>query len=383
MSTDTTRPPSLLDLDDHALEQIVAELGSPSYRAGQIRRAVYRRFALDFAEMTDLPQALRTQLSQRLRVGPAAVVGQQTSGDGSTTKLLLRLDDGELIETVLMRYDPFGKRRPRQTVCVSTQAGCAMGCTFCATGAQGFRRQLSAGEILLQVLTIARIAAGEAVADSDSLADESAAAADGSAGPSGLTNVVFMGMGEPLANYEATSAALTRLSDPEAFAMSPRRITVSTVGLVPGMRRLAADHPQVNLAISLHASDEALRNALVPVPSASLAAIVATAREHVRRTGRRVSLEYVLLAGINDAPSQASDLARLLRGLNGHVNLIPINPSPGVVGARPSRSAVLQFQAALETGGISTTVRVEKGRDIAAACGQLRGDRAPAAKAGS
>jgi 23S rRNA (adenine2503-C2)-methyltransferase len=158
--------------------------------------------------------------------------------------------------------------------------------------------------------------------------------------------------------------------------MSPRRITVSTVGLVPGMRRLAADHPQVNLAISLHASDEALRNALVPVPSASLAAIVATAREHVRRTGRRVSLEYVLLAGINDAPSQASDLARLLRGLNGHVNLIPINPSPGVVGARPSRSAVLQFQAALETGGISTTVRVEKGRDIAAACGQLRGDRA-------
>ena len=184
-----------------------------------------------------------------------------------------------------------------------------------------------------------------------------------------------MGMGEPLANYDATHEALRRLSDAEGFGMSPRRITVSTVGLVAGIRRLAADHPQVNLAISLHAADEDLRRRLVPVPSASLEAIVTATRAHVAATGRRVSIEYVLLAGVNDAAAQARRLAQRLRGLNCHVNLIPINASAGVVGERPSRSAVLRFQAALEAGGIRTTVRVEKGRDIAAACGQLRGDR--------
>ena len=355
--------PALLDLADGELEAIVAELGAPAYRARQIREAVYGRGALDFDEMPALPAALRRELATRLRVGPATVVSEHTSDDGSTSKLLLRLDDGELIETVLMRYDPFGKRRARKTVCVSTQAGCAMGCTFCATGAQGFRRQLSVGEILLQVLTVARIASQDAAEP----------ALDGSS--RALTNVVFMGMGEPLANYEATSAALRRLTDPDGFGMSPRRITVSTVGLPPGMRRLAADHPQVNLAVSLHAPEEALRRELVPVPSASLASIIGAAHAHVRATGRRVSLEYVLLAGVNDAPGQATALARLVRGLNCHVNLIPINPSPGVVGERPSRSAVLQFQAALEAGGVATTVRVEKGREIAAACGQLRGDR--------
>jgi 23S rRNA (adenine2503-C2)-methyltransferase len=352
----TDARPSLLDLTADGLAEVVGELGEPDYRARQVGQGVYRRFATDFEEMTELPRALRSRLAKRLRVGAAAITGEQTSADASTTKLLLRLDDGELIETVLMRYDPFGQRRARRTVCISTQAGCAMGCTFCATGAQGFRRQLSAGEILSQVLTMARVAASEG---------------DGA----GLTNVVFMGMGEPLANYAATAAALSRLTAADGFAMSPRRITVSTVGLPPGMRRLAADHPQVNLAISLHAADEALRRDLVPVPSASLGAIVAAARAHVAATGRRVSVEYVLLAGVNDAPTQAGQLARLLRGLNCHVNLIPINPSPGVLGERPSRSAVLRFQARLTAAGIAATVRTEKGRDIAAACGQLRGDR--------
>ena len=352
--------PSLLDLPAGELAAIVTELGSPAYRARQVAQAVYKRFALDFDEMTDLPLDLRSRLSERLRVGAATSVGEQTSADGSTTKLLLRMDDGELIETVLMRYDPFGKRRARRTVCVSTQAGCAMACTFCATGAQGFRRQLSAGEILAQVLTIGRIASQDAGGDAGA----------------GLTNVVFMGMGEPLANYAATHAALSRLTDADGFGMSPRRITVSTVGLTPGIHRLAADHPRVNLAVSLHAPDEALRRELVPVPSASLGAIVEAARAHVATTGRRVSVEYVLLAGVNDSAAQAAQLARLLRGLNCHVNLIPINPSPGVIGERPSQSAVLRFEARLTSAGVAATVRAEKGRDIAAACGQLRGDRA-------
>ena len=351
--------PALLDLDAQALEEIVLDLGAPAYRARQIAQAIYKRYALDFEQMMELPQDLRSRLAQRLRVGPAETIAEQTSEDGSTTKLLLRLDDGELIETALMRYDPFGRRRARRTVCVSTQAGCGMGCRFCATGVQGFRRQLTAGEILLQVLTIARVAASEETGTSDP----------------GLTNVVFMGMGEPLANYDATHAVLDRLSDPEGFHMAPRRITVSTVGLVAGIQRLAVDHPQVNLAVSLHAADEPLRRRLVPVPGATLDAIIQAARAHVAATGRRVSVEYVLLAGINDAVDQARRLAQRLRGLNCHVNLIPINDSQGVLGERPSRSAVLRFQAALEKDGISTTVRVEKGRDIAAACGQLRGDR--------
>ena len=370
----TNARPALLDLEVAELESLLEELGAPAYRGKQIRRAVYRRFALSFDAMTDLPADLRRRLDERLRVGPAEIVARETSEDESTTKLLLRLDNGELIETVLMRYDPFGGRRARRTVCVSTQAGCGMGCTFCATGAQGFRRQLSAGEILLQVLTIARVASEDAGVEAGSSEDASSGGASNQDGVA-LTNVVFMGMGEPLANYEATHTALDRLSDPEAFGFSPRRITVSTVGLVPGIRRLAVDHPQVNLAISLHASDEDLRGRLVPVPSASLDALVRAARDHVAATGRRVSFEYVLLAGINDAPDQARELAQRLRGLNCHVNLIPINPSPGVVGERPSRSAVLRFQAALGEAGVGATVRVEKGRDIAAACGQLRGDR--------
>ena len=352
--TEPPRQASLLELDQAELSAILAELGAQPYRARQIWRSVHQRFVTDFEAMTDLPASLRAALAQRLRIAPAELVSELSNEDGSTTKSLLRLDDGELVEAVLMRYDPFGRRRARKTVCVSSQAGCAMGCVFCATGAQGYRRQLSAGEMLLQVLQLGAVAEQEA---------------------SGLTNVVFMGMGEPLANYDALNTALQRLSDPDGFAMSPRRITVSTVGLLPGIQRLGVDHPQVNLAISLHAPDDALRKQLVPVPGASLGELITAAHAHVSATGRRVSFEYVLLAGLNDAPAQARALGVLLRGRNCHVNLIPINPSPGVVGERPSRTATLAFQSALTEAGIGATVRVEKGRDILAACGQLRGDR--------
>ena len=354
---------SLLDIDFATLTAVLTDLGAPSYRARQIWQAVYRGFALDYEALTALPAALRTTLAGAVPPVAAGVVDERSSEDGSTTKALLRMEDGELIETVLMRYDPLGRRRGRRTVCVSTQAGCAMGCRFCATGAQGFRRQLGVAEVLVQVLTMARRASGEGAP---------------------LTNVVFMGMGEPLANYEVTRTVLDRLTDPQGMGMSPRRITVSSVGIVAGMQRLARDHPQVNLAVSLHAPDTALRRALVPVPGAGVDEIVAAARAHVQATGRRVSFEYVLVAGVNDSVAQARSLAALLRGLNCHVNLIPLNPSAGVFGRRPSRAAVLAFQRALDAAGAPATVRVEKGRDIAAACGQLRGDRvagAPGARA--
>ena len=349
---------SLLELDLEGLIGVMEELGQPAYRARQVYRQIWQRGALDPAEMSDLPRELRAELAARTAAVPTPLA-TQTSADGSTTKALVPLADGEMVETVLIRHDPHaqGNRSSptqRRTVCLSTQAGCAMGCTFCATGAQGFRRQLTVGEVLVQTLLARRWARGEG--------DE-------------LTHVVFMGMGEPLANYEVMSAALTRLSEADAFGLSPRRLTVSTVGLPAQIRRLGEDHPQVNLAVSLHAADAELRRELVPVPTATPLEIVAAAREHSNRTGRRVTFEYVLLAGVNDSRARARELADQIAGIRCQVNLIPFNPSPGVVGQRPTRGATLGFQEALIDRGIATNVRVEKGRDIAAACGQLRGDR--------
>ena len=349
---------SLLELDLEGLIGVMEELGQPAYRARQLYRQIWQRGALDPAEMSDLPRELRAELAARTADAPTPLA-TQTSADGSTTKALVPLADGEMVETVLIRHDPHaqGNRSSptqRRTVCLSTQAGCAMGCTFCATGAQGFRRQLTVGEVLVQTLLARRWAR----ADGDE-----------------LTHVVFMGMGEPLANYEVMSAALTRLSEADAFGLSPRRLTVSTVGLPAQIRRLAEDHPQVNLAVSLHAADAELRRELVPVPTATPLEIVAAAREHSNRTGRRVTFEYVLLAGVNDSRARARELAEQIAGIRCQVNLIPFNPSPGVVGQRPTRGTTLGFQEALIDRGIATNVRVEKGRDIAAACGQLRGDR--------
>ena len=359
---DATGPagPALLDLDLAQLTALMAELSQPAWRARQVWRQIWQRGVVDLLEMSDLPRSLREQLAQRSADAPEPLQ-TQTSEDGSTTKALLPLGDGELVETVLIRHDPHAQASPsaRRTVCLSTQAGCAMGCTFCATGAQGFRRQLSVGEVLVQALLARSWARGEG---------------------GELTHVVFMGMGEPLANYETVSAALERLSDADAFALSPRRITVSTVGLPAQMRRLSEDHPQVNLAVSLHAAEENLRRELVPVPPASPAEIVEAAREHSQRTGRRVTFEYVLLAGVNDSRVQARALAERIAGMRCQVNLIPFNPSPGVFGQRPSRRATLGFQQALREQGIAANVRVEKGEDIAAACGQLRGDRLAAAE---
>ena len=346
---------ALLELDREALAALLADLDQPSYRARQIWRWIYERGVLNPEAMTDLPSALRHDLGERFTLpqDPATV---QTSADQSTTKALIALSDSELVETVLIRHEPHehASQRLRRTVCISSQAGCAMGCVFCATGLQGFRRQLTVGEIIHQVLLAREWARAEG--------EE-------------LTHAVFMGMGEPLANYGAVSEALSRLSDPDSLAFSPRRITVSTVGLPPQIRSLAQDHPQVNLAISLHSPDPQLRHELVPVPGASLEDIIDAAREHSELTRRRVTFEYVLIRGRNDSRAHARRLAARLRGIRAQVNLIPLNPSPGIAGDRPSRRTTLGFQETLVQSGVPTNVRVEKGRDIAAACGQLRGDR--------
>lgn len=341
------QPVDLLDLDLESLAALLESLEQPAYRSRQIWRQVHQRGVTDPTAMSDLPSGLRRQLSE-LVSELADPVEVQTSADGSTSKALISLSDDELIETVLIRS------KPRYTVCLSSQAGCAMGCVFCATGLQGLRRQLSTGEILRQAI-LARAWAREEGRE--------------------LTHVVFMGMGEPLANYVNVSAAIDRLTDPDGFALSPRRITVSTVGIPQTIRRLADDHPNVNLAVSLHAPDARLRQELVPIPGASVEDIISAVREHNRRTNGRVTFEYVLLQGVNDSRAQARRLAQRIRGIRAHVNLIPLNPSPGVVGERPTRRATLGFQEALAECGVPTTIRVEQGRDIAAACGQLRGDR--------
>jgi 23S rRNA (adenine2503-C2)-methyltransferase len=259
------------------------------------------------------------------------------------------LDDGETIETVLMSYD---QPEHRRSLCVSSQAGCAMGCVFCATGQMGLRRHLTAGEIVAQVLAFER-----------QLREEN----------SRLTNIVFMGMGEPLDNYDATVKAIRRLTDPAGFHFGGRRITVSTVGLAPGIRKLAGEGFKVGLAISLQAATDEERKRLVPSARRwSLAEILDAGREYATRTGRRISIEWTLIEGENDTPEQAHALGRLIQDMHCHVNLIPLNPTEGYAGARPGRQRIAQFQDILSGYCIRNTVRVRRGIDIQAGCGQLR-----------
>jgi 23S rRNA (adenine2503-C2)-methyltransferase len=344
---------SLYDVQLPELEQLVESMGQPAYRARQVWEWTFRRLAASYDEMSNVPATLRARLADELPFPELTTVAEQTSDDGLTRKRLIRLHDGRLIESVLMLYDPRSDSRGRATVCISSQAGCAMGCVFCATGQSGFERNLSTGEIVGQMVGFAR------------------EQAERRARP--LTNVVFMGMGEPMANYDAVMRAVRIINDPAGIGLAARHITISTVGIVRGIRRLAAEPLQVGLAVSLHAPDQDLRERLIPTAHRfTLPEIVDACRSYVEKTGRRVTFEYCLVAGQNDAPAQARLLADLLRGLLCHVNLIPVNPTDDATIRRPARARSLAFQRALAERGIPCTVRAERGVEIAAACGQLR-----------
>jgi len=329
----------------------LAERGEPRYRVDQVWDALYRR-PVPLEDATALPRALRAALVESF---PLALTrtAESVGDSGLTVKWLWEAPGGAALETVLMRS------RTRATVCVSSQAGCAMGCTFCATGQAGFQRHLDAGEIVEQVARAAL------------------------ASPQPLTNVVFMGMGEPLANFDATRAAVECIH--HDFGISARRITVSTVGVVPGMRRLADAGLPVTLAVSLHAPDDDLRVRLVPLDERyPIREVLAAAAAYARTRGRRVTFEYAVIEGVNDAPEQAralGDLLRPLGALGAHVNVIPLNPTRDYPGHAPGRARVAAFARVLRAAGVNATVRRNRGTDIDAACGQLAGLRSGAGSA--
>lgn len=323
---------------------LVRRLDAPAYRARQIARWVYGRGVEDLSEMTDLSIVFRERLGEAARIGTLTVRRATDAADGSATKLLVVCEDGQTVECVLMRFDD-----GRRSACVSTQAGCAMGCVFCATGLGGFARNLTTAEVISQALAIR--------ARSDRR----------------LSNVVFMGMGEPLANYDATVRAARILVAPWGLGIGVRHLTISTVGLVPQMRRLAREGLQITLAVSLHAPTDALRRRLVPVTERyPIADLIAACREYLAATGRRLTFEYVLIDGVNDGDAEARELGRLLRGLLCHVNVIPLNPVPGIPLRRSPVSRVRAFARVVRDAGIPVTVRIERGTEIQAACGQLR-----------
>lgn len=326
--------------------------GEPGYRAEQARTWFWRQLTPSFDTMRTLSPAARAELERGFAFSTVAQHRKREADGGATVKYLFRLQDGRTIETVVMHYPATERGRARTTVCISSQVGCPIGCSFCATGQSGFDRNLTEAEIVDQFLSASRELRAQQRA---------------------VTNVVFMGMGEPLNNYAAVVAAIRRWARPDTLNFSPRRVTISTIGLVPFIERLAAENLPVNLAISLHAPDDTLRSTMIPVNRKyPIAAVVAAARAHAERTGRRTSYEYVMLAGVNDSPEQARRLASVIGRQLSHVNLIPMNPVEGSPLHRPSRERTLGFQRALQAAGISTTIRDTRGLDIDAACGQLR-----------
>jgi 23S rRNA (adenine2503-C2)-methyltransferase len=365
LSTTTNTKTDLLALTLPQLQQWLMERGEPAFRAKQVYSWLYQQLVTDFASMTNLPQVLRTRLAEEACIGPMIVRSELHSKDDRTRKILLELADGKLIESVLMLYPPLSESSARATVCVSSQAGCAFGCTFCATGQMGFDRHLTAGEIVAQVLYFARELRA---------APWSAVGLPGSQPIDHVTNIVLMGMGEPLHNYENVLQALRILNSPEGFNLGARHMTVSTVGLVPAICKLSQEPLQVNLAISLHAPTDELRSQTMPINRKyPLQELLAACKDYIAATGRQVTFEYVLIAGVNDTPTHAHQLGQLLAPLKqfAHVNCIPVNATDASY--RPSGpDAIRTFRDILREHGVSNSVRAERGDDIAAACGQLR-----------
>ena len=352
---------ALHNLSYDQLTDLLTGWGEPSFRAGQVWQWLYGSLADDFASMGNLPLELRERLAEETRLTLLEPIAGQTSATGLTRKVLFRLHDGQTIESVLMLYDD------RRTVCISTQAGCGMGCTFCATGQGGLARNLSPGEIVAQVLHFARELRARKIEHAQ------AAGIRANLEEHPISNIVLMGMGEPLANFAATWQAIETLTDDRGYNLGARRITLSTVGLVPGIQRLAKEALPINLAVSLHAASNELRDQLLPINQRyPLEPLMAAVHDYAEQSRRRITIEYALIEGVNDAPDQAWELAVLLAGLSCHVNLIPLNPTPGSA-LRPSpQERVDAFANALEQAGIPATVRMRRGIDIEAGCGQLR-----------
>jgi 23S rRNA (adenine2503-C2)-methyltransferase len=347
-------PRHLVDLSPQQRREAVSALGEMAFRATQLSHHYFGRLIVDPAGMTDIPAASRERLVNELMPQLFTVVRTVSCDDGTTRKALLRAHDGTLVESVLMRYPD------RATVCISSQAGCGMACPFCATGQGGLTRNLSTAEIVDQV----RLAA--------------AAARDGELGtPTRLSNVVFMGMGEPLASLRRVVVAIRRITDPvpDGLGISQRSVTVSTVGLAPAIRKLADEQLQVTLAVSLHTPDDELRDTLVPVNTRwPIDEVLAAARYYTDVTGRRVSIEYALIRDVNDQPWRADLLAKRLREHLDHlvhVNVIPLNPTPGSQWDASPKPVEREFVRRVNAGGVACTVRDTRGREIAAACGQL------------
>ena len=351
-------PRHLADLDLAARRTAVAELGERPFRADQLSRQYFARLADDPDEMTDLPRSIRRELADALLPRLLTAERELVCDGGTTRKTLWRAFDGAYVESVLMRYPS------RVTMCVSSQAGCGMACPFCATGQAGLTRNLSTAEIVEQVVAGARALARNQVPG----------------GPGRVSNVVFMGMGEPLANYRSVLEAVRRLTEPppDGLGISQRSVTVSTVGLVPAIGRLAAEGLSVTLAVSLHAPDDEARDELVPVNRRwKVAEVLDAAWAYARVTGRRVSIEYALIRDVNDQAWRADLLGSLLAGHLAHVNLIPLNPTPGSRWTASLPGVQEEFVARLEAHGVPVTVRDTRGREIDGACGQLAASVSP------
>jgi 23S rRNA (adenine2503-C2)-methyltransferase len=345
-------PAHLADMDLAGRRAAIAEAGEQPFRAAQLSHHYFGRLERDPAAMTDIPAAARDRLTGLLMPQLLTPVRELACDDGDTRKSLWRLHDGSLVESVLMGYPD------RVTVCISSQAGCGMACPFCATGQAGLTRNLSTAEIVDQVVYLAGVAASGVMHGT----------------PRRLSHVVFMGMGEPMANYARVIAAVRRLTSPapEGLGLSQRHITVSTVGLVPAMRKLTEEDLSVTLALSLHAPDDELRDELVPVNQRwKVAEVLEAAWAYAQRTGRRVSIEYAMIRDVNDQPWRADLLGRLLAGRLAHVNLIPLNPTPGSRWDASPKPVEREFVRRLREAGVPTTVRDTRGREIDGACGQL------------
>lgn len=335
---------NLYALTQDELTTLLTDWGEPKFRAGQVWKWLYENPVDSFDAMTNLPKALRERLQSETTLGTLTVEAEQSSSD-DTVKRLYRLPDGQLIEAVLMHYDDH-----RRTACISTQAGCALGCVFCATGQMGFARHLTSAEIFEQAVRFAALlhAQGER-----------------------LSNIVLMGMGEPFHNYDESLIAIRRLMDD--LGIGARHITVSTVGLVPQIRQFADEGLQVRLAISLHAATDEERSALLPINKRwSLADLLEACNYYIHQTGRRVTFEWAAIAGQNDTPEQARALGKLLQGMLCHVNIIPLNPTGEYSGSPAAQEAIDAFVRILEGYGVPATVRVRRGIDIDAGCGQLK-----------